>query len=121
MIGALVLTAVLVAGSYGEAHPTQPSDISSHGHHVPYTPDAALLLVAVASLALIWRRRYPVTVLTVSTAAVVTYSLLGYVNGASLLAPPLALYSVALALSVRRAAIAATITLVALMGATGIG
>jgi len=120
VIGALVMTAVTVGGAYGEAHPSQPSDISPNGHHIPYTPDAALLLVAVASLALIWRRRYPVTVLAISTAAVTTYSLLGYVNGAALLAPPFALYAVALALSVRRAVAAAAITLVVLMGATGI-
>ncbi len=121
LLTALILTVVLVAGSYGEAHPNQPTDINVHGHHVPYTPNAALLLVAAASLALIWRRRYPVATLAVSAAAVSAYGLLGYVNGAALVAPPIALYSLALAASVRQAVVAAVITLVALMGSTGIG
>ena len=50
---------------------------------------AALALVAVACLALAWRRRYPVTVLAVSIAAVTIYTLLGYVNGAALTRPGL--------------------------------
>src|SRR5262249_49843973 len=83
-----------------------------------HTPLAALLLVAIAGLALAWRRRYPVTVLAVSTAAVVAYTLLGYVNGAALLAPILALYAVATQVSVRRAVVAATVTVAALMAST---
>ena len=121
LVTALILTAVLVSGSYGEAHPNQPTDISVHGHHVPYTPNAALLLVAAATLALIWRRSHPVATLAVSTAAVTGYGLLGYVNGAALVGPPIALYSVALALTLRQAVVAAAVTLVALMGSTGLG
>ena len=49
----------------------------------------------VACLALAWRRRWPVAVLVVSTAAVTAWTLLGYVNGAVLLAPTVALYAVA--------------------------
>ncbi|HTU05025.1 MAG TPA: hypothetical protein VMG13_05675, partial [Trebonia sp.] len=87
VVFALVMTAVLVAGSYGEAHPTQPSDQVVNGHPVPDTPDAAYLLVAVACLVLAFRRRWPAAVLVTSTLAVAVYSLLGYVNGAVLLAP----------------------------------
>ncbi len=115
---ALLMTALTVGGAYGEAHPTQPGDKIMNGHPVPHTPDAALLLVAVASLVLAWRRRYPVPVLCVSTAAVVTYSLLGYVNGAALLAPTVALYAVTSTVSVRRAMAWAAVTLVALMAAS---
>jgi signal transduction histidine kinase len=116
---AVVVTVVLLVGSYGEAHPTSPSDTSQfRGHVAPHTPPAALLLVAVAGLALAWRRRYPVTVLAVSTAAVVSYTLLGYVNGAALLAPVLALYAVATQVSARRAVAAAVITVAVLMAAT---
>ena len=57
-----------------------------HGHPAPH-PTAALVLVAVACLVLAWRRRYPVAVLAVAAAAVTAYSLLGYVNGAAVLAP----------------------------------
>ena len=42
---------------------------------------SVLILVAIAGLALLWRRRAPVAVLVVSVAAVTVYSLLGLVNG----------------------------------------
>src|ERR1039457_542990 len=84
---ALVVTALLVLGSLGEGNPKNPSDHAQfRGHPVPH-PGAALLLVAAACLALAWRCRWPVPVLAVSVGAVTVYSLLGYVNGASLIAP----------------------------------
>ena len=91
----VVVTAILIFGSYGEGTPSSPSDrIQFQGHAAPH-PGAALILVAIAGLALLWRRRYPVTVLAVSVAATSVYSLLGLVNGAILIAPILALYAVA--------------------------
>jgi len=118
---AVVLTLVLVAGSWGEAHPNQPNDVAVfRHHHIPHMPATALLLVVVACMALAFKRRYPVSVLAVSTAAGVTYSALGYVNGASLLAPAIALFAVAQAVSWRRALVLAALTLAALMTATGL-
>ena len=121
VISALIVTAVLLAGSYGEAHPNQPFDKPPLTPKIPYTPDAAFLLVAAACLVLALKRRYPVTVLGVSTAAVVAYSLLGYVNGAVLLAPAIALFAVAQTVPVRRALALAVATLAALLGATMAG
>src|SRR5260370_18799987 len=73
VVTAILLTAVLGVGSYGEAHPTQKSDLASfHGHHVPHTPNAALLLVVLACMVLALNRRYPVTLLCISTASVAT-------------------------------------------------
>src|SRR5260370_7593572 len=96
VVFALVVTAVLVAGTYGEAHPSNPNDkIQFSAHVVPHPPLAAYLLVAIACLALAGRRRWPVAVLVVSTAAVAAFTLLGSVNGAALLPPPLALYALA--------------------------
>jgi signal transduction histidine kinase len=116
---AVVAAVVLVYGSYGEGHPTSPSDrIQFHAHAVPHPPVAAFLLVVAACLALAWRRRYPMTVLAVSITAVTAYSLLGYVNGAALVAPALALYAVASQVSIRRAVLAAVVTVVVLMAAT---
>jgi signal transduction histidine kinase len=115
---ALLMTFLIVVGAYGEAHPSQAQYKVVSGHPVPHTPDAALLLVAAAGLVLAWRRRYPVAVLCVSTAAVVTYTLLGYVNGAALLAPVVALYAVTSTVSTRRAVAWSAVTLAALMAST---
>jgi signal transduction histidine kinase len=117
---AVVLTVVLVFASYGEGHPNQLGDVAQFHHHPIPHPTAALALVAVACLALAWRRRYPVAVLAVSVAAVAVYSLLGYVNGASLIAPVLAVYAMAAQVSVRRAVVLAALTLAVLMTATGV-
>jgi len=77
--------------------------------------------VVVAGLVLAGRRRYPLAVLAVSTSAVAAYSLLGYVNGAALLLPTVALFAAARAAGVRQAIAAAGVTLVVLMGATAAG
>src|SRR5690349_9798531 len=76
---AAALTVIAVAAAYGEAHPTNPGAYFTGGHHLPHTPDAAFLLVIVAGAVLAWRHRYPLLVLVISTAAVVVFSLLGYV------------------------------------------
>ena len=71
---AVVVTAILLVGSYGEGSPSSPEAhpstdrIQFQGHAAPQ-PGAALILVAVACLALLWRRRAPVAVLGVSVAA----------------------------------------------------
>jgi signal transduction histidine kinase len=115
---AVLVTLLLVSGSLGEGNPSNPADRTQfRGHAAPH-PGAAVLLVAVACLVLAWRRRYPVTVLVVSTAAVAAYSLLGFVNGAVLVAPILALYTVATRVSVRRALVAAVVTLGVLLTVT---
>jgi signal transduction histidine kinase len=121
VVSALVVTAVLLAGSYGEAHPNQPFDQVQNGYHAPNPPAAALLLVAAACLVLAGKRRYPIAVLGISTAAVIAYSALGNENGAVLLAPAIALFSVAQAVAVKRALVLAAGTLVALMAATAAG
>jgi signal transduction histidine kinase len=115
---AVLLSVFLLIGSYGEGNPKSVSDLDQfRGHPAPH-PTAALALVVVACLALAWRRRYPATVLAVSVAAVAVYSLLGYVNGAVLIAPVLALYAVARQVSVRRAVAVAAVTLAVLMAVT---
>jgi len=116
---ALGVTALLVYGAYGEAHPS--TSYFPPGEHAPYTPSAAYLLVVAACLPLAVRLRWPAAVLTVSTAAVTAYTLLGYVNGAALLAPMIALYSLACQASVRRALTWGAGMLVVLMAATVIG
>jgi signal transduction histidine kinase len=115
---ALAVTVALLYGSYGEAHPSNPGYFQG-GHHLPHTPTPALILVAVACLALIWRRRWPVAVLAVSVAAATIYTLLGYVNGAVLVAPMLALYTVA-AQTVVRQAVAYGLGTLAVLGSASI-
>jgi signal transduction histidine kinase len=115
---ALVMTAVIVAGSYGEAHPAQISDKLPAGSAAAHTPAAAFVLVAVACLVLAGRYRWPVPVLAISAAAVTAYTALGYVNGAALLAPVVALYAVAISVSTRRAIACAAVTMAVLMAAS---
>ena len=115
---AVVLTVVAVVAAYGEAHPTDPGRYFTGGHHLPHTPDAALLLVVLAGAVLAWRHRYPAQVLVISTAAVVVYSLLGYVNGVSLLLPAVALGTAAAMWPIRRSVWWAIATTLVLMGAT---
>jgi signal transduction histidine kinase len=118
---AVAWTAITLVGAYGEAHPSQVSDKVVSGHPVPHTPAAAFLLVAAAGLVLAARRRHPLMALAVSATAVAVFSLLGYVNGAALLLPAVALYAAARAAGVRRAIVVACVTLVVLMSATAIG
>ena len=115
---AVVLTVILVYGSYGEGHPHGVADrVQFRGHPVPH-PTAALLLVAVACLVLAGRRRWPVAVLAISVAAVTAYTLLGYVNGAALIAPVIALYAAVTRLSALRAVAAGLVTVGVLMAAS---
>jgi signal transduction histidine kinase len=115
---AVVMTAVTLAGAWGEAHPGQPGDRIQNGHPAPVTPTAAFLLVAISGLVLADRRRRPHLVLAISTGAVAVYSVLGYVNGAALLNPLLALYFVAAGSTAWRAVSWATGVLVLLEAAT---
>jgi signal transduction histidine kinase len=115
---ALIMTAITVGGAYGEAHPGQVSDQLPAGSAAAHTPDAALALVAVASLVLAVRYRWPRAVLTVSAGAVTVYSLLGYENGAAVLAPVVALYTLATRLPARRALAWGVLITAVLMGAT---
>lgn len=116
---ALLIAAALVSGAYGEAHPHQQADIVQfRGHGLPHTPTVALLLVAAACLVLAVKRTYPVPVLLASTAFAVAYSFPRNENGAVLVAPVIALFTVAQVVPFRRAALLAGLTLAALMGAT---
>ena len=116
-----IMTAITVWGSYGEGHPHNKADIVQfHNLPIPQPSAGALLLVAVASIALIWRNRWPLAVLAVSTAGVLAYTLLGYVNGAALLAPAAAIYAVATNLTVRQALAASAAALAVLWTATAL-
>jgi len=117
----LGVAAVLVYGAYWEAHPANPNTYFPPGQHAPDTPAAAYLLVAVASLVLALRRRWPAPVLVVSSAAVTVYTLLGYVNGAALLAPLIGLYAFASQSTARQALAWGAGMLAVLMAATAAG
>ncbi len=116
---AAVATIIAVLAAYGEAHPTNPTEYFTNGHHLPHTPTAALLLVVLAGAALAWRHRYPRLVVGVATAATVAYSLPGYVNGVALLLPAIALVTVATGFPVRQSATWALAVTIVLMAATG--
>jgi signal transduction histidine kinase len=117
---AAALTVVAVVAAYGEAHPQDPARYFTGGHHLPHTPLAAFLLVVVAGGVLAWRRCYPRVVLCVSMAAVVAYTLPGYVNGVALLLPAVAMGTLATKMPIRRSALWAVGATVVLMGATAV-
>jgi signal transduction histidine kinase len=113
---AVLMASITVAASLAESHPSRR--FLTAGQHVNAAPSAAYLLVAASALVLIWRRRRPVPVLLASLACVVAYTCLGYVNGAALLNPMLALYAVAVTVPTRRALELSALVMVALMGAS---
>ncbi len=115
---ALAGTVTVLVAAYGEAHPADPGRYFTGGHHLPHTPAAAFLLVLVAGLALVWRHRFPLPVLGVSTAAVAAFSLLGYVNGAALLLPAAAIWALARARPIRQSVVWAVVLTVVLLAAT---
>src|SRR5258708_39726585 len=112
------LTAITVGGSYGEGHPHNRADVVQFHGPIPQPSVGALLLAGLASIVLIWRNRWPLGVLAGSTAAVLGYTLLGYVNGAALLAPAAAVYAVATTMSVRRAPAVSGVTPAAVLAPT---
>jgi signal transduction histidine kinase len=117
---AVILAVVTVAGSIGESHPNNQISGVISGHHVPAAPAAAYLLVAASALVLVWRRRHPSAVLCASLAFVVTYTCLGYVNGAAVLNPVVALYAVAVAATTPRAIELSILVLVGLMASSAV-
>ena len=116
---AALVTVCALAGSWGEAHPGHPSSYFTPPHHLPHTPNAALLLVAVAGAVLAWRRRYPQAVVAATTLLVIGYTLPGYMNGTAILLPALALGLLATRTSPLRATAWAVAVTLALMSATG--
>jgi signal transduction histidine kinase len=115
---AVSMTALIVLGSLGEAYPTNSGD-RIPGLVPPPWP--AYLLVGAAGVALLWRRRWPVPVWAFTMATVMAYSLLGYVYGAALLAPTIALYTVITFGGVRRALLLGAASVVLLMAAGAFG
>jgi signal transduction histidine kinase len=121
---ALVMLAITLVGSIGEANaPVNAlgATVTTGGH--PAVRDAswaAFLIVAIAALSLVWRRRFPLAVLGVSLTCVAVYSSIGYVNGTALLDVMVALYTVATIMPSRATLAAGFATLVVLLVATAV-
>jgi signal transduction histidine kinase len=118
---AVVVTAIELGGSIGEAHPK-----NSGTHHqiqaiTAHQPGAAYALVVAGGLSLIWRRRWPLPVLGVTVATTAAYAAAGYVPGAALLAVYVALYTVATIESRPVAVGAGAASVVVLFVSTGAG
>ena len=105
---AVITAAVVLFGSIAEAN--------AKVHPAPPRPGiAGYLLVVIAALVLVGRRRAPVVCWAISITAVLIYTGLGYVDGASLVAVMIALYTVVVTGDRRRSLIIGAITVVALM------
>jgi hypothetical protein len=87
------VTALAVIGAYVEANP-----VHRYGglHLTSHPPLAAYLLLAVPSLALIWRDSRPVKVLGLTVAGAVGWAALGQIDGAALVPVIVGVYWVAL-------------------------
>jgi signal transduction histidine kinase len=113
---AVAVTGVTVWGCYAESDPSAEARGVLQGNVITPAPAWAYLLLAVAGLSLTWRRRQPQLVLGVSLAGVVAFTALGYMSDAALVIPPIALYTVALAVPVRESVIFGVVTLLMLGG-----
>jgi hypothetical protein len=101
--GVALVTGLAVAGAYVEANP-----VHRYGglHLASHPPLAAYLLLAVPSVALIWRNSRPVEVLGLAVGGAVGWAALGQIDGAALVPVIVGVYWVALTRA-RRIAVAA--------------
>src|SRR5580698_1334151 len=101
--GIALVTALAVVGAYVEANP-----VHRYGglHLTGHPPLAAYLLLAVPSVALVWRNSRPVEVLGLAVAGAVGWAALGQIDGAALVPVIVGVYWVALTRA-RRTAVAA--------------
>jgi signal transduction histidine kinase len=92
---AAVVTVIAVSGSVGEAHPTTHATASQIHWLTSHQPGGAYALVVISAVALLFRRRWPLAVLTVTVVATASYAAAGYVPGAALCPVYVALFTVA--------------------------
>jgi signal transduction histidine kinase len=91
--GVALVTALAVVGAYAEANPVHRYG----GLHLPgHPPLAAYLLLALPSVALIWRNSRPVEVLGLAVGGAVGWAALGQIDGAALVPVIVGVYWVAL-------------------------
>jgi signal transduction histidine kinase len=90
--GVTLVTALTVVGAYVEANP-----VHRYGglHLASHPPLAAYLLLAVPSVALIWRNSHPVEVLGLAVGGAVGWAALGQIDGAALVPVIVGVYWVA--------------------------
>jgi signal transduction histidine kinase len=94
LVAALV-TLLAISGSVGEAHPTVHATASQMHWLRTHQPGAAYALVVISGVSLLFRRRWPLAVLTVTVVATAAYAAAGYVPGAALCPVFVALFTVA--------------------------
>jgi signal transduction histidine kinase len=84
---AVALVAFQIVGTFGAAHEqTDRADVDA----------LAIALVVASAVPLLWRRRYPIPVLTATHAIVLAYLLLDYPRGPIFLSPLIAFFSAVL-------------------------
>jgi signal transduction histidine kinase len=117
-LGVATATALILLGSLGESYPTNPSDMLPPGATPPPWP--AYLIVTAAGISLAWRRRWPIGIWAFTVVTVSVYSMLGYVYGAALIAPTIALYEAVSLGRARRAIVLGAVSTVVLMLVGGV-
>jgi signal transduction histidine kinase len=91
---ALQVLALTLIGALGESYPSSPNDRMADGQPISPAPAAAYLLIVLAAGALAFRRRYQIAALVGSLLAALIWTGLGYPNGAMVMVPMVALYTV---------------------------
>jgi signal transduction histidine kinase len=115
--GIALVTTLAVAGAYVEANPAH-----RYGglHLAGHPPLAAYLLLAVPSVALIWRDSRPVEVLGLAVGGAVGWAALGQIDGAALVPVLVGVYWVALTRTWRTAVAAGLAGAAAIFVAEGL-
>jgi signal transduction histidine kinase len=106
---ALITAGINFYGAYDEAHNPVQGDPTLK---LPTVPPWAYLLVIGAGLALVGRRRWPVATFAVVMALTLAYTVLGYDDGAPLLAVAVSLYALATCVSAKTTWICLAISVV---------
>ena len=114
----LIALALVVLGLVGLVVDTKSTTRTTPVH----AADAlAVVLIIGQAAPLVWRRRYAVEVLAASTAAIVTYQIIGYADTPATLATLIAAYSVGAHVTRRRALWSAGALLVTLTTLNAVG
>lgn len=114
------VTALMVVASVAEARPTTHATHSEMEWLHTHQPGGAYALVVLSGLSLVFRRKWPLGVLSATVILTAAYAAPGFVPGGALVAVYVALYTVGCTASRRVNLISVTVAVVVLFVSTGV-